>query len=168
MTTGPAATATTTATGAVTAPTTSAGPTRVTAAGRAGDDTTATTGTTAGIGETVTTAEAIVTSVAMGMAIGLAVIIVVVMVGGRTAVGTEAVTMAGAEPTENSKLSSAELCRRNGWTVGTRLVGDEGYGPDTITITAIGERHILARSDYQLMNHETIWTLHCRDWKVAT
>lgn len=106
---------------------------------------------------------------AMGMAVAV-MAVTAVLVRGLTA-GTEGVTevdtMAETEPTLNSKLSSAELCRRNGWTIGTRLVGDEGYGPDMITITAIGERHILARSDYQLMNHETIWTLHCRDWRVA-
>jgi len=42
-------------------------------------------------------------------------------------------------------VSSAEKCRRNGWKVGTRIVGDEGYGPTVIEITAIGEEAVLAK-----------------------
>jgi len=66
-----------------------------------------------------------------------------------------------------------ELCRKNGWAVGTRLVGDEGYGPTVIEITAIGEDHLLAKT----ISHRGIpdsgrpegsWTLSCRKWtKVA-
>ena len=66
-------------------------------------------------------------------------------------------------------MTSAEQCRRNGWTPGTRLIGDEGYGADVIEITAIGERTILAKK----MLHdgkpdeepETCWTLECRKWR---
>ena len=61
-----------------------------------------------------------------------------------------------------------EKCRSNGWGVGTRLVGDEGYGPTVIEITAIGESHLLAK----LLSHngkprsgdESTWTLECREW----
>lgn len=72
--------------------------------------------------------------------------------------------------TLNSRLSSAELCRLNGWGPGTRLVGDEGYGPTVIEITAIGKCSILAK----MISHngesqeivENCWGLDCRDWKI--
>lgn len=69
-------------------------------------------------------------------------------------------------------MSDAETCRKNGWTVGTRLVGDEGYGPTVIEITAVGEKCILAKA----ISHrgkptkeprEASWTLTCRDWSPA-
>lgn len=67
--------------------------------------------------------------------------------------------------------SDADTCRRNGWMAGTLLVGDEGYGPTVIEITAVGERLILAKTishDGKLKDSdEGIWTLTCRDWKVA-
>jgi hypothetical protein len=69
--------------------------------------------------------------------------------------------------------SDIEKCRENGWKVGTRLVGDEGYGPTVIEITAIGESSILAKtishngkpSSYR---GETCWTLQCRKWRRVT
>lgn len=61
----------------------------------------------------------------------------------------------------------AEVCRRNGWTVGTRLVGDEGYGPTVIEITAIGEELLLAKTLSPVARSETAWTLSCRDWAVV-
>ena len=70
--------------------------------------------------------------------------------------------------TLNSKLSDAALCRANGWTVGTKLHGVE-YWPDEsshvaeITVTAIGERCILAKRDN---NGESIWMLMYREWKA--
>jgi hypothetical protein len=67
--------------------------------------------------------------------------------------------------------SEAETCRLNGWTVGTRLVGDEGYGPTVIEITAIGQQRILARGlsrrGEAVRESETTWTLACRAWKVS-
>ena len=70
-----------------------------------------------------------------------------------------------SEQTLHSKLTSAELCRRNGWTVGTHLTGDEGYGPTTIVITAIGKRNIVARSlDPIVGSREGGWVLWCREW----
>jgi hypothetical protein len=68
--------------------------------------------------------------------------------------------------------TEAETCRLNGWTVGTVLVGDEGYGPEKIMITAIGEESILAkrvedRHGVAMDGHEGVWTLRCRDWKVV-
>lgn len=74
--------------------------------------------------------------------------------------------------TLNCGTNEAEVCRANGWGVGTRLVGDEGYGPTVIEITGLGERRILARSlmhngrrtDYS----ESSWVLFCRDWTEYT
>ena len=64
----------------------------------------------------------------------------------------------------------AEICRERGWIAGTRLVGDEGWGPTVIEITAVGEELVLAKT----ITHngkppewrgETTWTLDCRDWQ---
>jgi hypothetical protein len=65
--------------------------------------------------------------------------------------------------------TAASTCALNGWTVGTVLVGDEGYGPEKIVITAIGEEHILARQivDWRgdvVRSTERLWVLH-RNWK---
>lgn len=67
--------------------------------------------------------------------------------------------------------SDADFCRRMGWGVGQYLVGDEGYGPTVIKLTAIGEDAILARSithrgDPQLGSpDESTWMLNHRDWR---
>lgn len=76
-------------------------------------------------------------------------------------------------PTKDSRLPAAEICRRNDWRAGTKLVGDEGYGPTVIEITAVGIQEILAR---QLSHNgvdepcpgETLWGLENRDWKVVS
>lgn len=71
-------------------------------------------------------------------------------------------------PTLNSRMSSAELCRANGWGIGTILEGDEGWGPERIRITAIGERAILAVRVDDKPGHlrmEGSWALVFRDWK---
>src|SRR5690606_37146391 len=60
-----------------------------------------------------------------------------------------------------------ETCELNGWGVGTRLVGDEGYGPTVIRITAIGERMLLAVCETERHGGdcpEASWTLTCREW----
>ena len=62
------------------------------------------------------------------------------------------------------KETSAGYCRRTGWGPGTHIVGDEGYGPTTITITAVGQEDILARADGR---DENTWTLEHRDWQLA-
>lgn len=77
-----------------------------------------------------------------------------------------------AEPsTLGDPRDAATICRAHGWTVGTRLVGDEGYGPTVIEITAIGERAILAKAighaGIREVRPESQWCLACRDWKVA-
>jgi hypothetical protein len=78
-------------------------------------------------------------------------------------------TTASLIPTEGHPLHDAEICRRNGWGVGTRLCGDEGQGMTVIEITALGERLLLAKAvseDGRPCRHdETTWTLKCRDWK---
>lgn len=68
-------------------------------------------------------------------------------------------------PTRDSVYSSAELCRRNGWTVGTALIGDEGYGPAVIVLTAIGKRNVLAQQISPIRQDENVWTLRNRDWR---
>lgn len=75
-----------------------------------------------------------------------------------------------AVTTKSSDLSSAEICRQNGWGPGTRLVGDEGYGPTVIEITAVGRTGILAlpishNGIPEVRPYENSWTLDCRDWK---
>ncbi len=68
--------------------------------------------------------------------------------------------------------SDAEVYRKYGWRVGTRLVGDEGCGPTVIKLTAIGERNILAKTishdgKKEWARPETSWTLSCRGWKIV-
>jgi hypothetical protein len=65
--------------------------------------------------------------------------------------------------------SDAEICREKGWNVGDVLEGDEGDGPTRILITAIGERHILAKelshSGADRQRQESHWTVQARKWK---
>lgn len=73
--------------------------------------------------------------------------------------------------TLDAMISDADLCRLNGWVPGIFLVGDEGYGPTVIELTAIGKEHILARCiSHQARvcshNDEHSWTLKNREWKV--
>lgn len=69
-------------------------------------------------------------------------------------------------------MSDADLARSNGWVVGTRIVGDEGYGETVIEITAVGESKVLAktvsRNGKPRTCGESIWTLICRDWRVVS
>lgn len=82
-------------------------------------------------------------------------------------------TDAGRAAMRTFTSDDAQRCRDNGWTVGTRLAGDEGYGVTVIEITAIGERKILAKK----ISHadkvvddprEGSWTLRCRDWQAIS
>lgn len=52
---------------------------------------------------------------------------------------------------------------RTHWPVGTRLTGDEGYGPTTIRITYVSAQTILAVNEAD--RRESSWTLDHRDWK---
>jgi hypothetical protein len=74
--------------------------------------------------------------------------------------------------TLNSR-NSADICRANGWSAGTRLVGDEGYGPTVIEITGVGEESILAKTithngKQPRWTYEGVWTLSCRAWKEVS
>lgn len=70
---------------------------------------------------------------------------------------------------DDGALSDADRCRALGWGPGTVLVGDEGYGPTVIEITAVGAERIMARQ----ISHsakpgdgvERSWTLRLRDWR---
>lgn len=67
---------------------------------------------------------------------------------------------------------NADKCKRHGWTVGTRLIGNEGYGDTVIEITAIGRESILAvmishNGELEHDARESTWTLSERDWKLA-
>ncbi len=77
----------------------------------------------------------------------------------------------GSVNTKGSPLSTAELCRINGWKPGTILAGDEGYGVTEIVITAIGAHKILAKrlrhNGIQMDQKESVWGLECREWEVA-
>lgn len=69
--------------------------------------------------------------------------------------------------------TDAETCKLNGWTVGTILVGDEGFGPEEIVITGIGETGIFARriKDQRgnlVPSSEMVWTLFCREWREVS
>jgi len=68
--------------------------------------------------------------------------------------------------TFNNPECPAEICRLNGWTVGTKLVGNEGYdGDSVIEITAVGEEKILAKwTTKKGRTYEESTTLACRDW----
>lgn len=65
--------------------------------------------------------------------------------------------------------NDADVCRQNNWGPGTRLVGDEGYGPTVIEIRYVGESKIFAKAishNHKVVNWgESIWTLSCREWK---
>jgi DNA-directed RNA polymerase subunit RPC12/RpoP len=71
-----------------------------------------------------------------------------------------------------ARSSDADTCRENGWEAGTLLIGDEGYGPAVIQITAVGEHSILARCIHRngvaVDQSEHGWTLMCREWSEAT
>lgn len=73
-------------------------------------------------------------------------------------------------------MSPADLCAVNGWKVGDRLVGDEGYGPTVIEITAIGWFEILAMQishtdtsgeTLHLEYREGSWCLEDREWELV-
>lgn len=62
-----------------------------------------------------------------------------------------------------------ETCDLNGWDVGTRLVGDAGYGPTVIRLTHFtvdGELLAVTESrDGEPVNEgEQFWTLSSREW----
>lgn len=69
-------------------------------------------------------------------------------------------------------LSDVGICLEMGWAPGDKLVGDEGYGPTVIHITALGVSTLLAvvvsrNGKPERGQTETIWTLSARDWTVV-
>lgn len=74
-------------------------------------------------------------------------------------------------PERHMGTSDAAVARRNGWDVGTRLAGDEGFGDTVIEITAIGESYVLAKrishAGKPVAPRECIWTFSCREWRVV-
>ena len=62
-----------------------------------------------------------------------------------------------------------ETLELNGWGIGDILQGDEGYGPDRILITAIGEERFLCKWDYKCKGiyakESGITTLSYRTWE---
>lgn len=66
-------------------------------------------------------------------------------------------------------MTDAELCRIHGWTAGTRLEGDEGYGPTVIEITAVGEECVLAKAVQHnrtpVTGRESVWNMQLREWR---
>ena len=60
----------------------------------------------------------------------------------------------------------------NGWTVGDILEGDEGYGPDLVKITAVGEERFLCRWNHQKgcgwERESGQTTLSCRQWRKVS
>jgi len=68
-------------------------------------------------------------------------------------------------------MTDVEILNSLGGKLGSKLIGDEGFGPEIIVITAIGEENVLARrltdTNGNLVNvPESFWTLHYRDWKL--
>jgi hypothetical protein len=66
--------------------------------------------------------------------------------------------------TKDSRLSDAEICRRNGWRKGTRLSGVELGKRKYIRITAVGMHDVLAF--WEAEDNETLTSLTCRNWRV--
>jgi hypothetical protein len=62
-----------------------------------------------------------------------------------------------------------ETLELNAWGVGDTLEGDEGYGPQRLLITAIGEEAFLCKWDYECngvyAEESGRTTLAFRDWK---
>lgn len=65
--------------------------------------------------------------------------------------------------------TEVETLRLNGWGIGDILEGDEGYGPDRIEITHIGEKRFGCRWDYKCNGdygeEKFNTTLACREWR---
>jgi hypothetical protein len=74
--------------------------------------------------------------------------------------------------TQSSRLTNADVCRRNGWEPGTLLIGTDRQGACVIRLTAVGESAILAKKMTQdgkpvnsIAGRECVWDLHLRDWQ---
>ena len=74
--------------------------------------------------------------------------------------------------TRHDHRCAAEICREQGWGVGTFLIGDAGYGPTVIRITALGDTVMLAKivshGRMAVAYHEAqAWSLLLRDWRAV-
>ena len=70
-------------------------------------------------------------------------------------------------------MTDSEICKNNGWKVGTRLIEDESYGTTVIEITAIGEALVLAKiinhnGDPPAYDGEKVWRLRYRKWREVS
>lgn len=69
-------------------------------------------------------------------------------------------------------MTSAELCRANGWKVGDVIEAEWILGPQRMLLTAIGEELVLGRlcnSIDPALSCESAWMLGALDWhKVDT
>lgn len=66
-------------------------------------------------------------------------------------------------------MNDYELCKANGWGPGTRLIGDQGYGPTTIELTYISPQIVVAITHAVAGKHlpvprERTWSLQSRNW----
>lgn len=65
------------------------------------------------------------------------------------------------------RLTSREVCNRNGFCEGDIIAGSQGEVRTFLKITAIGDRHVLAREvgdDDVLDRRECVWNLNFRNW----
>jgi hypothetical protein len=62
-----------------------------------------------------------------------------------------------ANPAVRFSTSDADLARKEGWTVGTILDGEDENGTDRIVITAIGETKVLAKLTASKLKTERTW-----------
>ncbi len=53
--------------------------------------------------------------------------------------------------------SDADLARREGWTPGTTLEGEDQHSIQRIVLTAVGESKVLARLDEEFLKTEKVW-----------
>lgn len=63
--------------------------------------------------------------------------------------------------TLDSKMAPADICRANGWGVGTVICGDK-FDSMPIEITAVGKQKILGHKVGEL--YETAWDLKYQEW----
>lgn len=115
-------------------------------------------------------------AIVVGVVVGVAIVVVVVVafgvaVGVAIVVGVEVGVANGIAVAGGGAVTDADKCRRNGWTVGDRLIGVDGQGTDVIEITAIGRENVLAvpisGPAADARRSESLWSLRYRDWRKA-
>lgn len=92
------------------------------------------------------------------------------LIGSTQPAATAIVPTAAPGPMRRGR-TERETCDLNGWGIGTRLVGDEGYGPTVIRLTYFTEKGGLiavaeSRNDQPSNESESFWTLRNREWRV--